>query len=206
MKNLFFIGMTLLASVFVSCSKEDDNDPQPDTSTKEMYIDATSQKDWHYFSFSKGEIIGSDADSIGAEQWAARKDWDIAICRYNIRTNSGEFTKADAKGGVYTFDGATKFESVNKVPSGAVFVTDKSFTTIGMGGVVTTQTRSDATVILFKKKEDGSLIMPPVFLQAPVYVFRTADGAGYYKVQFTQYQNDSSVAGHVRFNFALITQ
>ena len=72
-----------------------------------------------------------------------------------------------------------------------------------MGGK-TTMVKSNATVILFKKNNDGSMIMPPVYLQAPVYIFRTADGKDYYKLQFTQYQNENKVTGHVKFYSAKI--
>ena len=43
-----------------------------------------------------------------------------------------------------------------------------------------------------------------VYLKAPVYVFRTADGGSAYKVEFTQYQNEDKVTGHVKFRFAKI--
>ena len=52
--------------------------------------------------------------------------------------------------------------------------------------------------------EDGSLVMPPVYLKAPVYIFRTADGARCFKVEFTQYQDEDKVSGHVKFNYAQI--
>ncbi|MDR1745716.1 MAG: hypothetical protein LBR49_00370 [Tannerella sp.] len=203
-KVLFFMTVTLLASTFVSCSKDNDEpEPQPGE-TKEVYIDATSNTAWQYYSFAEERIVGSaDESAENNAVWAARKDWDIAIRRYNIRTNSGEFTTAGAKGGVATLDASTTFPSVLKVPANAGFVTDKAITSEGMGGS-TTVVRSEATVILFKQNEDGSLVMPPVYLQAPVYIFCTADGVNYYKVQFTQYQNEASATGHVKFNMAKI--
>lgn len=207
MKRVFFFSMATLmaASIFVSCSKDDDKEEQPGATT-EAYIDASSNTVWHYYSFSKDEVVGSAEESAeNNATWAARKDWDIAVRRYNIRTNSGEFTTAAAQGGVATLDANTTFASVQKVPTGAGFVTDKAVTSSGMGGT-TTVVRSDATVILFKQNEDGSLVMPPVYLKAPVYIFRAADGGNYYKVQFTQYQNDASVTGHVKFDRAKIPQ
>lgn len=205
MKTKFlFLSLTILAFTLGSCSKDDD--PTPPGETKEAYIDATSSTAWHYYSFAEGKIIGSaDESAENNAIWSARKDWDIAVKRYNIRTNSGEFTSANAQGGVYTYDGNTTFGSVMNVPSNIQFVTDKAITSSGMGGT-TTVVRSEAAVILFKKNEDGTTIMPPVYLQAPVYIFRTADGNNFYKVQFTQYKNEEDKTGHVKFNLAKITK
>lgn len=72
-----------------------------------------------------------------------------------------------------------------------------------MGGTTTT-VKSEATVIRFKTNADGSLVMPPVYLQAPVYLFRSADGEKTYKVLFTQYKNDESESGHVQFDWKQI--
>ncbi|MDR0763017.1 MAG: HmuY family protein [Bacteroidales bacterium] len=196
-KLLFLSAVTAL---LISC----DNDKPKVSEPTSVYINATSSKLWHYYSLQDGKLVDSASESTENNAiWAARKDWDIAVQRYNIRTNSGEFTTASAKGGVYTFDENTTFESVEKVPSGASFVEDKAITSTGMGGT-TTVVRSEATVILFKKNSDGSLIMPPVYLPAPVYIFRSADGNNYYKVGFTQYVNENAVTGHVMFDMAKI--
>lgn len=197
---------TLLSIVilsFTSCSKNGP-DEQPPAETNEAYIDATSKTTWSYFSLSQNKVIGTGEENEKDNlKWAARKDWDLAVNRYSIRTNSGAATSAGALGGVYTFDAAVSFGAVKTVPSGIIFTADKAVTSEGMGGV-TTIVKSDATVILFKKNDDGSLVMPPVYLQAPVYIFRTVDGNHYYKVQFTQYQDENKVTGHVKFYSAHI--
>lgn len=189
---------------FTSCSKGNSSE-QPSAETQEAYIDATSKTTWHYFSLSDNKVVGSGEENEADNQkWAARSDWDIAVNRYTIRTNSGAATSTGAKGGVYTFGATTSFNSVTTIPTGAAFVEDKAVTSEGMGGVTTTTVKSEATVIILKKNEDGSTMMPPVYLQAPVYIFRTADGNSYFKVQFTQYQDDNKVTGHVRFYSAQI--
>jgi hypothetical protein len=197
MKRIFLSAAIM--SALVSCNK---NEPTPTGETKEAYINATSGTKWHYYSFAQAKVIDSAEEASNAA-WQARTDWDVAIRRYNIRTNSGAFTTADAKGGVYTLDAAATFESVTKVPDAAVFVGDTSITSEGMGGS-TTVICSDAQVIILKVNEDGSLVMPPVYLPAPVYIFRTADGNNYYKVQFTNYVNDDGKTGHVEFKAAKI--
>lgn len=188
---------------FTSCSK-DDSTEQPQTETKEAYIDATSKTTWHYFSLAKNQVVGTgEENDTDNAAWAARKDWDVAVNRYLVRTNSGAATSVSAQGGVYIFEASATFNSVTAVPSGATFVADKSITSEGMGGT-TTMVKSEATVILFKTNEDGSSIMPPVYLQAPVYIFRTADGKDNYKLQFTQYQDKNKATGHVKFYSAKI--
>ena len=133
--------------------------------------------------------------------WAARTDWDLAVCRYNVRTNSGTSTSAGAKGGIYT--SGLSFEAMTEVPAGAVFETDKIIASSGMSGE-TSVSESTATVITFQTNADGSKVMPPIYLKAPVYIVRTADGTSFYKVEFTQYQDENKVTGKVKFNFARI--
>lgn len=202
------MAVALTGLIFTACS--DDDGPAAPGDTNEYYIDATTSGQWNYFSFAKGELVGTgmenDADNAA---WFARSDWDIAINRYNIRTNGGEATTVNSKGGVYTYDDAANaasiFSSILNVPNGISFDADKAITSSGMGGT-TTVVRSEATVILFKKNEDGSSIMPPVYLQAPAYIFRSASGSSYYKVLFEYYQNATGVSGHVTFKAAQIYQ
>ena len=207
-KYFLLLTMALVgAGSFTACSSDDDDDPQLPGETKEYYVDATTSGMWNYFSFATGTLVGSATESAENNAiWFARKDWDIAINRYNIRTNSGLATTAGALGGVYTYAESVSFNSVSSVPAGISYVVDKSITSSGMSGETTVIRSEDATVILFKKNEDGSSVMPPVYLQAPVYIFRTADGASYYKVQFTQYKDENNATGHVKFNAAQIYQ
>lgn len=200
MKTKFICFMMLTASIlsFVSCSKDDDN-PVPVNETKESYIDATSKTMWTYFSLKENKIVGTGEENESDNAaWAARKDWDIAICRYNVRTNSGKATHVGAQGGVYTCNASISFSSLSSVPEGATFMTDEIVTSKGMGGI-TSIVKSTATVITFQMKEDGSLVMPPVYQKSPIYIFRSADGQHGYKVSFTQYLNEEKVAGHVKF-------
>jgi len=118
-----------------------------------------------------------------------------------IQGMTGQTNNSAAKGGVYTFDSTVTFDSVAEVPAGATFSTDKAVTSEGLGGTTTT-VKSEATVILFKTDAEGNKVMPPVYLQAPVYLFRSADGNHCYKVLFTQYQDENKESGHVIFSFA----
>ena len=183
----------------ISCNKIETPAAEP---AREAFIDATSKTTWNYFSLSKGETLGTGEENAADNaSWAARTDWDLAVCRYNVRTNSGTSTSVGAKGGIYT--STLTFDTLTKVPAGAVFEEDKVVTSSGMSGT-TSVSESNATVITFQTNADGSKVMPPVYLKAPVYILRTADGASFYKVEFTQYQDENKVTGHVKFNFARI--
>lgn len=197
-----FLGLLLAIMGFTSCEKESG---ETTTETKEVYINATSSTTWNYYSFSTDKIVGTGAETTEDNaKWFARTDWDIAVNKYNVRTNSGAATTAGATGGAYTCAASVEFNSLTALPAEAQFVADKAVTSSGMAGSVTTTIRSEASVILFKTNEDGSMIMPPVYLQAPVYIFRTAGGSEYFKVQFTQYLDDNKVSGHVKFYSAQI--
>lgn len=193
------LALSIVFISLVSCSKDEDS-TQNLGKTKETYIDASSKTTWNYYSFSEKKIVGTgEENDVDNESWSKRSDWDFAVCRYSIRTNSGASTSISSQGGVYTFNSSVSFSSVSEVPENATFVADRLIATEEMNGTTTNTVKSEATVIVFKKNEDGSLVMPPIYLQAPVYIFRTANGEQYYKVQFTQYQNENSVTGHVKF-------
>ena len=196
--------LSLVAALAVLAFSACDKDILPVGETAEAYIDATSKTTWTYFSLTAGRVVGTgeetEADNAA---WAARGDWDIAVCRYNVRTNSGQASSIGSQGGTYV--ASESFEALTRVPKDASFAVDGLVTASGMGGT-TSVVHSVATVITFMTKEDGSKVMPPVYLKAPVYIFRSADGTKYYKVEFTQYQDENKVTGHVKFNYASLAR
>jgi hypothetical protein len=207
-KNAVLLSMMLLASstLFIACNEDDDEKNPVTTTANEVYLDASSSSDWHYYSFEQKKFVGTASESPeNNTQYGAVSNWDIALQRYFIRTNSGEFTSIGSKGGIYICGSQTTFESLNKIPSDTQFTEDASITSSGMGGT-TTVVRSLATSVVLQTDEEGNLVMPPVYLPAPVYIFRSADGEHYYKVQFTQYQNDEGATGHIKFKFAEISK
>lgn len=176
MKQLLFCALAL---ALVGCKKTD----APTPAASEHYLDATSKTEWHYYSFAAAGQVSESAD------------WDIALQRLNIRTKRGVYIfdrdQTDAFGNITP---RTRFEDVTKMPE--TFEPDRDFTGEAMGGGTETVHRSAAVVVQMWRGAQGP-VMPPDYRPAPVYVFRTADGA--YKVQFTQYKNEANVAGHVKF-------
>jgi predicted small lipoprotein YifL len=202
MKRIIYFLVVMALFALSACEEEKDPIVLP---SGDISIDATSSSTWHYYSFEEEEVIGSgEEDSATNAAWFARDDWDIAIKRYNVRTNSGPATSIGSKGGVHTCDEGITFESLESVPSDATFEVDEVVTVRGHGGSVSQIIQSTAQVIQFQKNPDGSLVMPPVYLPSPVYIFKTADGEKTFKVNFTQYKNEGGESGHVKFDFAQI--
>lgn len=199
MKKQFLILLAAIA-LFSACSSDKKDDVRG-KEVKEAYIDASSHTNWNYFSFSKGKVVGSAPDKENTE-WFKRDDWDIAINRYHIRTNSGLSTTINSKGGVFTFAANKKFSEITAIPSNINFAKDKEIVVRGHGGSVN-MIKSNVLAVVFKKNADGSMIMPPVYLKPPVYAFQTADGKDVYKVEFTQYLKGKT-SGHIKFNYQLI--
>lgn len=221
-KTIFFLAIAVMA--LSACSKEEP-DPKPVVGeTKEVQIDATSNTAWHYFAFAENKIVGSEEESVDNNaKWGARKDWDVAFCKYHIRTNSGAFTKANAQGGVYIFktkemeghvyvydDANSSYEKINSVPAGITFATDTEKEFKQMGGIILKRIQSEASSVTFKmklmdkEKDIWGKEMPPVYLKAPLCLFRSADGKKVYKVHFKEYLNADAVSGHITLRYAEI--
>lgn len=53
---------------------------------------------WTYISLTEGKVVGTG--KLGSEEddsaWAARQDWDIALCNGAIRTNGGSSGRGKA--------------------------------------------------------------------------------------------------------------
>lgn len=200
-KSVLFLTLTLF--LVVSCSKDDDSQPTTGE-TNTVNIDASSNSTWHYYSFSEEQFIGSgEEDPATNAEWFERDDWDIAIQRYFVRTNSGDATSIGSQGGVYTCNESIQFATLEEIPAGATFETDQTVTKSSHGTTYDI-VLSTAQVIQFQTDPDGSLTMPPVYLPSPVYIFKTANGEDTYKVNFTQYINADGDSGHVQFETAQI--
>lgn len=200
MKKVLLLFAVVCLS-FVSCSDEDNVSITEQSAS--VTLDATSKTTWHYYSLQKNKFVGSGEKSDDAA-WSARTDWDLAICRYMVRTNSGVSTTVDAKGGVFVCPETVTYDALNVIPQNSKIEADVAVTIPSYGGQMLTVNRSKATVITFKKDATGEMIMPPVYLAAPVYIFQTADGLLHYKLAFTQYLNASNESGHVKFKVAKI--
>ena len=90
----------------------------------ELTIHGLSEEHWTYFSFEKGEVVGTgkfddDADDAA---WAKRRDWDFAICGDRLKTNSG--TSGEGLGGVQK-DNAHNFTTLSTAPTDGYLVDEE---------------------------------------------------------------------------------
>lgn len=207
MKKLLYLFVAILFIAFTACD-DDDDEPRGAGKTLSKYIEATSSSTWHYFSFKDTTVVGSGAETEADNAaWFARTDWDIAIRKYHVRTNSRGATSVGSQGGVFTCPENVSYAALETVPDTAVFAADKMIPVAGHGGTSDVM-KSTAQVIQFKMEWDTETetwkkVMPPVYLQSPVYIFKTADGKDTYKLNFTQYEKEGT-SGHVKFDFAIL--
>lgn len=81
----------------------------------ELTIGGLSDDKWTYFSFESGEVVGQSTFASEEEDaaWAARKDWDLAICGEYLKTNGG--SSGDGAGGIQR-DKENTFQSLEEAP------------------------------------------------------------------------------------------
>ena len=120
-KTINLLTIFAVLTVLVSCNMTGDKSV-PNVS-EDITIHGLSSEYWTYFSFEKGEVVGTgkfddDADDAA---WAGRKDWDFAICGDRMKTNSG--TSGKGMGGVQK-NTTHNFATLEKAPVEG-YVTDE---------------------------------------------------------------------------------
>ena len=193
-KNFLLVSVICLSlTFFASCDKNPDPEPTPDPTTKTMTIDASAFTDWKYFSFETGkEIPASEVGDYATSK--TKTNWDLAIHRGDIRTNSGK--SGMGKGGAIKVNG-TKLNDIKIIPTSGYAVDEEAEIMIEMG-MDGYRTQSKNMALADWYKSEG---MPPVYIVNDyVYVVKTADGK-YAKVKFSDYTNDEGAGGHVKFSY-----
>lgn len=224
MRKRFAILTLLSLLFVVSCAKISEDDLYQNGSNLEAgefsdgTLNATDYNQWHYFSFSEnktlvsiedesvengtediysdGELYATVAryDCSVPESVKERTDWDIAICRYKVRTNSG--TSGVGQGGLYTFADGVTVSSIGTLSLDDIDFTEDEVTQSSGMTEVKYESISTASVAWWDT-------MPPVYYQPPLYLFRSGDGESYYAVQFTSYEGvddkGQTASGYVSF-------
>lgn len=82
---------------------------------------ANDNSKWTYYSLENNKLVGTSnfSDSIADKQWAARDDWDIAVCGDLIRTNGGD--SGAGQGGIQ--EASEDYSTLKKAPEGG-YATD----------------------------------------------------------------------------------
>lgn len=193
MKRGLYLFTCLASALFYLTSCGDDTDHSDDTlesfEVKTFVVNATSYKDWVYFSFVSG-------DSVAVADPKNSLDWDIAFHRYDMRTNGGASGSGNA--GVIKRP-EEDLSAVFTLPQTG-YEADKT-DSVNYAGMPPVNTADSRNLVLSQYMEVDTENMPPQYKLYPnVFVVRTAKGR-YAKLRFTDYRNDKNVKGHIEIEY-----
>lgn len=144
---------------------------------RSIVIDATSEEEWAYFDFSRGEQVKiHDASSL---------EWDLAFRRGKIISNGGATNKF-GKAGLMDL-GEVSFDAVEKVPLNRDFIVDKA-----------TRTQTESPVLMQWYKYN--YITHKLTARKNIYVMRTSDGK-YTKILFTSFYCTDKQPGCIEMKY-----
>jgi len=131
-----------------------------------IYIDATDYCRWTYIDFSRGAIDTLDVDDPQPQHW------DLAVHRYDTKTNGGAVLETDA----VDFNGLTSLPAGDFVPdewTAGTIVTDVSTMMDGYPGYAESYYNAE----LSRWLDVDTSTMPPIYtLSGKVYLLRLAGG------------------------------
>jgi hypothetical protein len=160
-----------------------------------VYVNASEYDRWIYIDFHTGKI-----DSAAIDTTAEPAGWDIALHRYDVKTN-----RAAAYGNeLYGSQPVDLHPGV--LPTGSytedIYTTNKVITDMsGMmqGHLVYASTYYNSVLSSWINVDTGT--MPPVYTTSgSVYVIKLSDGT-YAALLLKSYMNDSGVKGYMRFDY-----
>lgn len=162
----------------------------PDGLGGTVYIDATSYTRWTYIDLHHRTV---DTASITQSQGEPPL-WDLALHRYDVKTNGGAaaespYDRPDLTGDIAALDFVCDSDSQ--------VVIDMSTMMDGYLGYAP----SPVNPVLSRWLDVNTSTMPPVYtLSNTVYILRLADGTAA-ALQFTGYTNDASAKGYVTMRY-----
>lgn len=216
-----FVGLALLP--LSSCKKDNGKEPKiekkKDKDKKEEDKTPLTVKEiknynliddienWHYYSFEKGEFVGTGSANPNDKddaKWKKRTDWDIAFHHFHVRTNSG--TSGDGKGGMLRIP-RQDFDSIKAVPENAIFKTDElvdkrraNFYTIATTSNTTLYDANINTVgSFFWTVTDFSGLSDSKYIK-DIFLLKTASGK-YVKFQYTGIIDDIGQIGFMSMQY-----
>lgn len=117
MKRYFWSITVLILFLCTNCKENEKGGETPaPAEVKTMKVEGINDKSWTYISFENGLVVGHSELGNTAEdaEWAARKDWDIALCGELLRTNSG--TSGQGDGGIIPVNNKS-FNAIDLAPT-----------------------------------------------------------------------------------------
>lgn len=164
------------------------------SSIGEVYVNASEYDRWMYINFHTCKI-----DSAAVDTKAEPAGWDIALHRYDVKTNGAAAMET-------SYTDLSRLISSGVLPTGNytadVYTTNKVITDMsGMmqGHLVYASTYYNSVLSSWINVDTGT--MPPVYATSgKVYVIKLSDGT-YAAFILKSYMNDSSVKGYMRFDY-----
>lgn len=170
-----------------------------------MTVDATDYTKWTYINLETQESVCTRIlDETGAEEpWeeggSMPDDWDIAIHRYDVKTNGGSVLETSCTSISELLDSGS-------IPDGE-YVSDTETTdriTIDMSGMmdgVILYAQSDYNETLSKWLNVDTSTMPPIYTMSnKIYVLRLQDGT-HAAIHLLGYANEQNTKGHMTFEY-----
>lgn len=167
------------------------------TSVGTVYVDATKYNQWVYVNFHECTIDSALIDTSKDAKEPA--NWDIAIHRYDVKTNGGSGLETN-------FTTIQDLQSSGKMPSGVLkpdsFTTNKVIIDMsGMmdGHLVYASTYYNATISKWLNVDTS--VMPPIYTASgKVYIVKFSDGT-FAALHLDSYMDDSGVKGYMKFSY-----
>jgi len=208
MKKYFPLVMAITAifPIMMSCSKDDKDEPATNSVKRSITIKTSDYTKWTYFSFEKGDTVAVPAN------FKNDKTWDLALHRWDVRTNSGE--SGIGQGGAYAVAYSIKdVTEESTLASWSVPILSASFTKDSLiktyMNIPNMYADSDAdqrvdvpaNTVLGSWMVVKMASIPPTYAMAEnAFVVKTANGK-YAVVQFTNYMNNKAEKGYVTFEY-----
>jgi hypothetical protein len=164
------------------------------SSIGEVYVNASKYDRWIYINLHTCKI-----DSASIDTTIVPTEWDIALHRYDVKTNG-------AAAMIASYTDLSQLMSSSVFPTGSytedTYTTNKVITDMSgmMQGHLTYASTYYNSVLSSWINVDTST-MPPVYTTSgKVYMIKLSDGT-YATIILKSYMNDSSVKGYMRFNY-----
>ena len=155
-----------------------------------VYIDATSYTDWVYIDFSTMHTVTLDVDS------PAPASWDIAVHRYDAKTNGAKVAMSSASDFAEAHMAATSSFVADEWTTETI-VTDMSTMMDGYLSYAESFYNAELSTWLDVDKST----MPPIYtLSGKVYIIALSDGNNI-AVKLSDYMNADGVKGYMTIEY-----
>lgn len=161
-------------------------------------INATEYTNWVYIDLSGRKATTVEIDE--GHESEIPEEWDIAIHRYDIKTNGGAAYQT-------TYTSINDLKDSGELPENENFVKDEwttekiaiDMTGMMEGNIIYTEDNRNAVLSGWLNVDTSS--MPPIYTMSDqVYLIRLKDDT-YAAIRFTNYTNSRGVKGYIDFDY-----